>query len=90
MSDWNLIINAIDINHDNKISSQQEVKKAKELGIEAEEGERIEKVIEKTSKVTLQEALQKLDQTQTVDNKFNQNQDQDQDYMKKKRFMALG
>ena len=88
MSEWQPIINAIDINRDNRISSQQEVKKARELGINAEEGERIEKVIEKTSKVTLQDALQKIDQSQTVDNK--QNLDQDQDYMKKKRFMAIG
>lgn len=90
MSEWLPIINAIDINHDNKISSKQEVQKARQLGINAEEGEPIEKVIEKSSKITLQEALQKLDQTQTVDNKQLQNQDQDQDPMKKKRFMALG
>jgi len=42
MSEWLPIINAIDINHDNKISSKQEVQKARQLGINAEEGEPIE------------------------------------------------
>lgn len=85
MSEWNLLIRAIDVNSDNKINSKQEVQKAKSLGIEANEGDDVSKLIEKSSKINLQEALQKIDQSQTVDNKNQEN-----DYMKKKRFMALG
>lgn len=86
MSDFDFLIrmrlHSIDYNHNNKIDGTKEVDKAKELGIKAKDGDKIDEIIHDSSKVNLQELLNKIDQTQTVDNKH--------DPLKRRKFSALG
>ena len=84
MSNLNLLVQlkAIDLNHNGKIDGPKEVKEAQSLGINAQDGDSIEKLIQNSSKINLQDILKQIDQTQTVDNKQNP--------LKKSKFFAIG
>ncbi|MCQ2738832.1 MAG: hypothetical protein MJ237_01250 [bacterium] len=84
MADMNFLINAIDLDHNGIISSKQEIKKAESFGINAQMGDNIAKLVEKSSKINLQDKLQQIDQTQTVDNKNIE------EILKKRKFSAIG
>ena len=87
MTDYNLLIRmrSIDLNHNGIIDGPQEIKKAQSIGVEAKEGEKIEKLVEKSSKMNLQDMLKQIDQTQTVDNKQEQF-----DPLKRRKLNLLG
>ena len=87
MTDYNLLIRlrSIDLNHNGIIDGAQEIKKAQSLGIDVKEGDKIEKLVEKSSKMNLQDMLKQIDQTQTVDNKQEQF-----DPLKRRKLNLLG
>ena len=84
MTDFNLLIRlrAIDYNRNNKIDGPKEGEKAKELGVNAQDGKSINQIIQDSSKINLQDALKEIDRTQTVDNQHND--------LRRKRFTAIG
>ena len=86
MSDFDFLVRmrlqTIDYNHNGKIDGAQEVNKAKEIGVNAKDGDKIEEIIQDSAKINIQELLKQIDQTQTVDKK--------EDPLKRRKYSAIG